>query len=119
LDSIDSRECLFQNNYPWYYKLLNIYIKLLELKKQNTEKSLNEYNTLKNKICQIDASFKWIELKSKIREYRTMLYEKHLVDDTIYGGINCDSLFYPEYYQLTYDFKKLEILEWYYRNLNL
>ena len=48
-----------------------------------------------------------------------MLYEKHLADDTVYGGINSDSLFYPEYYQLTYDFQKLEILEWYYKNLNL
>jgi hypothetical protein len=119
LDSIDSRERAFQNNYPWYYKLLNIYIKLLNLKKDNTKESVNEYNTMKIKLCQLDEIYNWMGIKNQVKEYRKMLYEKYLVDYTVYGGINSDSLFYPEYYQLTYDLKKLEILEWYYRNLNL
>ena len=119
MDFSDSREILFQNNYPWYNKLLNVYNKLLELKKQNTEESMKEYNILRNKICQIDTSNKWIELKNKIMEYRKTIYEKYLADDSVYGGINTDSLYFPEYYQLTYDFQKMEILQWYYKNLNL
>ncbi len=117
--SLDSREIKFQNNYPWYNKLLEIYNKLIRLKKENTLISIEEFNILKNRLSNIDTSLKWIDLKEKIREYRKKLYEDYLFDDTIYGNINTKSKFFPTYYQLTYDFQKLEILEWYYKNLSL